>query len=1081
MVDVKLSTILLLIIIILPIPLVGSQPPEGTSLTLKLIDSRDGNPITGALVKVVVDGRRAISARTDYSGTARFLMNLPAGLNHSVVVYAPIFSDGGEEKVYVPIRHILYVRSGDDVHVEYEMIRGSMIKIDGYLLLLDQGAPIGRFSIEVKVVGRELPSYAVTEFGYVPGMDPLVFGIDRRTVVVPADEKVVLLVKASGRDLLYVSSDGNPIQLPWNKETRLDLSKYSLKADWLKVYSLHKIVEVLLRLSKLEGFYLGLYSRIHDEGWRQLKKTDLLIEDGRNYLEAFYYLKETHSSLSYIKGEILSLVCSASVTLTSMLIIMILSALSISAILYDGKNRRMYTTLLIFAVEVVGVYAMFPFIRKLDIFEVMGIIYTPITFMIILLILPEYLPDIRTRGDVSLIAAIRSSIEISLRNMRRRKLRTALTLVTFSVLVTAVLMLLSSSFVVESFTAIRAPQLLVSPGTVTITRVQSLEDAGIEFLSFDDIGWIRSLGVLDSINIRYINSPVKDPLMLRTSEGRGSHVYGILSFSRIEYVDDVVKAFVEGDLPTNGLSIAVSRRVAKELNAKVGDKVYLNRLSLRLVGVFDGKKLGSALDVEGRPLTPLYLAPLQIGNSATLVLAPVEGDLTVIVSEEAAHRLGLKPIGITGVATDLHGAADTMRMLAKSFGYRITLALNEEQIMTFTQGTVLVFTGSSLVVPLVIVFSNLFIVMYESINERKKEIYAYSTIGLNPSHIMFMVITEALSMGLVSGGIGYFASALLFSLFNAFGIEVPLNASVTMYNNLSVFLLTALVSVTAAIIPSAKASKIATSTLQRRWRLTSRKLTSSGEFVETLPLRISIKRLGEFFSYLQKRFREESSGSVSIHITDKSLSLERPYIKFLYSRGKEVGMNPCVTENLILFERDETGNYKVIVKSAPITVLKGFASRYAYETIGEIRRMVLEWSAYATRVAVTFSWNLTPIYTIIKKLKPYEVIIVAEPRQSGLLKRLKTRLYLEGENVSALRVEQVDLHKNSLEELRGKISEMISSSPIVCINSDNPLLSYLASQLAARAGKKIIAVIDERSINEIARNPFHVGRIVELS
>jgi ABC-type antimicrobial peptide transport system permease subunit len=60
-------------------------------------------------------------------------------------------------------------------------------------------------------------------------------------------------------------------------------------------------------------------------------------------------------------------------------------------------------------------------------------------------------------------------------------------------------------------------------------------------------------------------------------------------------------------------------------------------------------------------------------------------------------------------------------------------------------------------VPLVIAALIIFTTMLNSVSERKKEIYVYSSLGLAPRHIGALFVAEALTYGLMGSVFGYIA------------------------------------------------------------------------------------------------------------------------------------------------------------------------------------------------------------------------------------------------------------------------------------------------------------------------------------
>ena len=140
----------------------------------------------------------------------------------------------------------------------------------------------------------------------------------------------------------------------------------------------------------------------------------------------------------------------------------------------------------------------------------------------------------------------------------------------------------------------------------------------------------------------------------------------------------------------------------------------------------------------------------------------------------------------------------------------------EDQIFLQRQAYTLVVGGfESQIIPLTVVAINVFSIILAAIYERKREIAVYSSVGLSPLHVAMLFLAETIVYGVV-GSISAYLLALVESRFIAPFLPIEVNYSSTMVIfSIGVSMLAVFIS---SIYPAFLSSRLVTPSLERAWR-----------------------------------------------------------------------------------------------------------------------------------------------------------------------------------------------------------------------------------------------------------------------
>ena len=135
-------------------------------------------------------------------------------------------------------------------------------------------------------------------------------------------------------------------------------------------------------------------------------------------------------------------------------------------------------------------------------------------------------------------------------------------------------------------------------------------------------------------------------------------------------------------------------------------------------------------------------------------------------------------------------------------------------------GSYIIAKGSSIIIPWVIVILSVITTTLNSVYEQKKEIAIFSSIGLNPSHIINMFAAEALIIGFIGGSIGYLLGLGSYKIMSILSVVPEVHAKISALWSLA-SISVSIITVLAGAMVALRSSVIVTPSLVRRWYFNS--------------------------------------------------------------------------------------------------------------------------------------------------------------------------------------------------------------------------------------------------------------------
>jgi len=279
--------------------------------------------------------------------------------------------------------------------------------------------------------------------------------------------------------------------------------------------------------------------------------------------------------------------------------------------------------------------------------------------------------------------------------------------------------------------------------------------------------------------------------------------------------------------------VLVSRKFAEQLDLRVGDNIWISGYKFRVVGIYDDKKFLQIYDLDDLWITPM---DMRVPGYEARVL-PVE---TVIIPYETLISTFKGWIVNIAIKFPEQAEQEVIFNVAKEIfkETRIPLFIGSGGFVytLSSRNVVTVFGWQHQVIPLAISLLVILGLMTGSIEQRRKDIYILSTVGLSPFHVGFLFLSECVTYSILGGVIGYLMGmlAVMLERLTPWGAGLEINyASTTVVTIVSLLMATV---IAVSLYPVYRASKLVTPSLERRWKIPKPK---GDEWEITLPFTLA--------------------------------------------------------------------------------------------------------------------------------------------------------------------------------------------------------------------------------------------------
>lgn len=518
--------------------------------------------------------------------------------------------------------------------------------------------------------------------------------------------------------------------------------------------------------------------------------------------------------------------------------------------------------------------------------------------------------------DVSRVSTVMAALLMGISTMRRRPLRTALTAVTIILLTFTILSFASFERKLGVLTAFVGSAPGYSAVQVRDTYWRPLNE------SLVDVVTERWRGTAEVCSRWWVAPRQKADTAFQVSGpgGRSVLLKGVLGVENRELARRDDLASVLGTDLAGG--VAISRVVAEMVKASEGDTVVVRGHPLKVARVLSSADMLSCRDMDSTPILPLdfslietmqgdaggELAEAALLNGSSESWSPLPADAVVIVSADTARDLGAQLHGLLLYTADSTDTAETAEDLARMLDLPIT-GTRADGVYRHVLGSVLQASGvADLAVPVLLGGLVIFGTMLASVDDREREIYTFSALGLGPPHVATLFFAEASVYSVLGGMGGYFlaqGTVKVLTILAGYGaVTVPdMNFSST--NAIGTILLVMATVMASAVYPAFKASRSANPGLARSWAPPS----PDGDVLELVfPFTVSAYDITGVVSFLKEHFDNHTTAGLGQFIAQNA-SLQ-------HSEGGQLGL----TADLALAPFDLGVSEQFEMHSAPSRV-----------------------------------------------------------------------------------------------------------------------------------------------------------------
>lgn len=557
-----------------------------------------------------------------------------------------------------------------------------------------------------------------------------------------------------------------------------------------------------------------------------------------------------------------------------------------------------------------------------------------------------------SRGGV-----IGSAVWLGIANMRKRKLRTALTATTIMLITFALLCFASSSNYQDrrqyTLYDVRSPY----PGVLLHqVGMEAFDPQAYDFLDnlLADEGplvarywWVG--GESESWRLHVRQAAGGQQISLKAALGV---MPGESALTQPERFLPNWERFSQGG------ACYLSEGTAKSLDVRPGDSVLVAGASLELAGVFETTSLEHEWkQLDGQSMLPSDMTVGRVdmrsqdqrntdaamGISLVVeAVAAVGGDDLIILPADFVRQSGgdLRSMALRRPSGEdaERLAMELMNVLAFPIYYGDS---NEVQVVVATP--LIPRPPRNLFIPLLIAALIIFNTMLNSVAERKKEIHIYTSLGLAPRHVGILFLAESATYGLMGSVFGYIAGQGLAKVLTAFDLMGGITLNYSGSNVIMTMGMVMIVVLLSAIVPAIMAGKLATPSKDMKWRVPE---PQDGVIAEQLPFTVTRAAAGGLVAFIHDFMEAHADGGIGDFTVD-NLALLPPdpaYVVGLqattwlapYDLGVRQGMRIEVIEDV-----DEICNIRVLLRyesGHPRTwwrINTGF--------LGELRRQLLGW------------------------------------------------------------------------------------------------------------------------------------------
>jgi len=1079
---------------------INDEAQAQASVSGIVVDEK-GMPVQGANVTLLDLRWRRIRRMVSTDSNGRFYITVSKEGAYLIYVTCDRKDTPGVD--YLPQRWRVWISMGSNSTHRFVMKKAASVYLEGEVRSIKSKSPASACYFEVEEIEKKLTGNywtgPVRDYGSKTDIVNAL-GYDERLVVIPANTKVAIKVTAEfgsiykgkgWKESFTVTGKTGYIKLSPGEILYLDMRESSLLSNIEEVQDLLKSSLYLLEECRDAGFLVEAERRDLQNSHRLLDESLSLLKK-KDYDQSFAKLRSSYILATKVKDDLEGLIITSSQSFFPILFILLFISFSSSYLIAERRNIleismgkwifslpiNMLIGIIFYIGLVILFYLLFPGCRLVH--EVVFITAAALSLIVgqsTLLLAPRLFPEKESENrSIRIQSALIAAFSMACRNLRRRKIRTIMSLINIMILVFGFITLTSISPGYGVVAQTIRPSI---PVDALLIKDEPIGGNIGEFIPIPEsfIDWLKSQPNITLIAPKAENTPVSSlqPLgHLYSTSGESMTVLGIIGIipSVEANITGLNSIIVEGeylkDNETQG--VLISSDLKELLKVNVGDSLYGFNQEFVIRGFFDTKMLENWRDIDGNPIRPYMYDP--IAGSF-----PSSGKNVIIVTYEKA--LKLPKVSISRVTIQLRNKEnyeEMARTIILTYDYDVYIS-HPGSLVRQTLGSYVEEKGLGLIPFLMgLVILNIGASMLGSVRERREEIASLSSIGLNPTHIASLFVAEAIVLAFIGGGFGYLLGISSYRLasnpiFGALEVREKTSAEwglIALFFSLATAIL-------GSLIPALQSSTLVTPSLLRRWRIRESERPEGADNIWKidLPIKILQREIEPFTAFILDRL-EESGGVTRESIKLEKISEEARKISFIYN-PPELGYR---SHNELTVRKSETSNYNLTLLCTPEGP-PSHAREIVHRTATYVRKLILEWNAKTFEVATPYDPSLSQLYNLVNIYNPTTLYILStRPDVDEKLEEFRNALILRGIRIPKIIVSTVDL--SNLEETIKKAEEIVSKADVICVSGKPAALCMALAINAAKQKKMICYVLDDRPEKERLKNPYEELEVINV-
>jgi len=565
------------------------------------------------------------------------------------------------------------------------------------------------------------------------------------------------------------------------------------------------------------------------------------------------------------------------------------------------------------------------------------------------------------RSDIERGTVLISALSMGIENLKKRPLRTMLSLSTIIITITAMTLFTTIGVMVFSY----ARPLGSAPYTGVLLKRPpqqlSMPISEIYTISLPDVMSINLTNF--SAMPRAWIYPSGQSLFLSWG-GNASGIRGIMAIT-VDEAQMLKGAIKPGKgftfVPEIKYSVLMAESLAERLGQMLGyqiepgkTKINIYGINMTVVGILD-KDFATAILSKDLDQNSIVM-PDPLSTGLTGLYSPLDLDTVIIVPYDFAMEcLNVQPnaIRLSSESPQLSLASifDKSFKMALTFPFEISYGVKDDVAGAVTKRDIYSLGGmENLLIPLLLSSLTILSMMLSAVYERRREIATLSTVGLSPSHIGAIFVMESIALAFLGSFLGYVIGAGVTSiLWNLRMFPQSLVPNVSSGVIVIVMGIMMLATIISSIYPMMKASSLATPSLMRKWRIGSKPV--GDQWSIELPFSATSDEASGLLCFISEYFEAFATERAGLFMLLSPIELtQKENAQVLKAHLQLSPFDAGIIQNLHIIAKmvsAEMYGFEILIER-----LHGVESLWTTANrslIGEIRKQFLIWRALSSK------------------------------------------------------------------------------------------------------------------------------------